>query len=142
MHQVRSDHVLGVMRRCDSVPGMCDGSKCLVRVVLRRIQAKYVGKNGQLGGCPPAAEAGDLGPEPAPEPGRGQEQGRPGDGGRLQARVRGPLRRRLGSCAEFMSAEVAKLKEANGEDYEPSADDIDRMRSALAAQQQQQQQHR
>ena len=51
--------------------------------------------------------------------------------------MRGPSRRRLGSSAEFMSAEVAKLKEFNGEDYEPSADDIDRIRSALVAQQQQ-----
>jgi hypothetical protein len=34
-----------------------------------------------------------------------------------------------------MSAEIAKLKEAHGEDYEPSADDIDRIRAALVEQQ-------
>jgi hypothetical protein len=35
-----------------------------------------------------------------------------------------------------MSAEIAKLREINGKDYEPTADDIDRIRAALVAQQQ------
>ncbi len=97
-----------------------------------RIQAKYVGQHGQLGGCP-AAEARD--PELETQPEQDQEPATSGDGGRRRPRSRGALRRRLGSSAEFMSAEIAKLKEAHGEDYEPSADDIDRIRAALVEQQ-------
>ena len=99
--------------------------------LLRRIQTKYVGHHGKLGGCP-VAEVCD--PEPEPDPELDQEDGVSRDGGRHRLQGRGPPRRRLGNSAEFMNAEIAKLKEINGEDYEPSADDIDRIRAALVAQ--------
>lgn len=103
-----------------------------------RIQAKYVGQHGVLGGCP-AAEIPELQPESKPEPepeeNRDQKQGVHGHAGEPILRGRGPSRRRLGSSAEFMRAELQKLKEVNGEDYEPNADDIDRMRAALVGQQ-------
>ena len=103
--------------------------------MLRRIQTKYVGQHGKLGGCP-AAEVLDPDPEPEtqPEPELDQDGGVSRDGGRNRLRGRGPRRRRLGSSAEFVNVEIAKLKEINGEDYEPSADDIDRIRAALVAQ--------
>lgn len=101
--------------------------------MLFRIQAKYVGQHGQLGGCP-AAEARD--PEPQPQSEQDQDAGMSGDDGKRRPRARRAPRRRLGSSAEFMSAEIAKLREINGKDYEPTADDIDRIRAALVAQQQ------
>ena len=59
-----------------------------------------------------------------------------GDDGKRRPRARRAPRRQLGSSAGFMSAEIAKLREINGKDYEPTADDIDRIRAALVAQQQ------
>ena len=111
---------------------MKQGRACVLLAVLFRIQAKYIGQHGQVGGCP-AATASD--PEPETRAEQEQEPGISGDGGKGRPRSRGAPRRRLGSSAQFMSAEIAKLKKAHGEDYEPSADDIDRIRAALVAQQ-------
>ncbi len=95
-----------------------------------------------LGGCPAAAAPDPQSepapapePEPEPELEPGQKQRMPGHDSGLRKRGMGASRRRLGRSAEFMRVEVAKLKEANGEDYEPSADDIDRIRAALVGQQ-------
>jgi hypothetical protein len=70
-------------------------------------------------------------PEPEPEP---EQEPEPEPEQEQEPRGRGRSRRRLGGSAEFMRGEVAKLKATHGEEYEPTADDMDRIRAALVAQ--------